>query len=107
MKQVSVLVVTVCLLLVGTLTHDGTATASGYPWGDVNCSTTADSVDAALVLQYDAGLVVLMGCFHLGDVNADGAKNAIDAALILQYEAGLIDSLVPPPFDFGPPAGTG
>ena len=61
--------------------------------GDANCDGTVDSTDAALVLQYDAGLFASMGCQDAADVDGDGAVNSLDAALILQYDAGLIDSL--------------
>lgn len=61
--------------------------------GDANCDGTIDSIDAALVLQYGAGLVQSLGCEGNADVNGDGVINAIDAALILQYTAGLIDGL--------------
>lgn len=63
--------------------------------GDVNCSHTVDSIDAALVLQLSAGLVSSLGCQQNGDVNGDGQINSIDAALILQYVAGLISHLPP------------
>lgn len=61
----------------------------GLP-GDVNCSGNTNSVDAALVLQYDAGLVDSMACAKNGDLNDDGDINAIDAAIILQEVAGLL-----------------
>jgi hypothetical protein len=63
--------------------------------GDANCDGHANSVDAALVLQYGAGLLHALACQSAGDVNHDGRINALDAALILQYAAGLIDRLPP------------
>ncbi|MEX0785453.1 MAG: CAP domain-containing protein [Dehalococcoidia bacterium] len=56
--------------------------------GDVNCTTTTDSVDAALVLQYGAGLLSSLACADNADVNGDGSINALDATLILQIAAG-------------------
>ena len=61
--------------------------------GDANCDGVANSLDAAIVLQYAAGLVDSLPCLALADVNGDGRVDAIDAALILQYDAGLLDML--------------
>ena len=63
--------------------------------GDISCDGSVNSIDAALILQFGAGLTGLLACQASGDVNADGSVSAIDAALILQYSAGLIDSLPP------------
>jgi alpha-tubulin suppressor-like RCC1 family protein len=59
--------------------------------GDVNGDGRVNAIDAALVLQYSAGLIVFPG--PSADVNHDGYVNAIDAALILQYVAGLLSNL--------------
>ncbi len=61
--------------------------------GDVNCDSSVNSIDAALTLQFDAGLVSSLACEENADANGDGRVNRIDAALILQFDAGLIDSL--------------
>ena len=53
-------------------------------------------MDAALLLQYTAGLITGLECASNSDVNGDRAANAVDAALVLQYVAGLIKSLPPP-----------
>ena len=58
--------------------------------GDVDCSFEVNSIDAALVLQYDAGLLERLDCQFAADVNFDGSINSIDAALILQDVAGLL-----------------
>ena len=62
-------------------------------YGDVDCSLTADSIDAALLLQLVAALVDELSCQDGADVNQDGNVNTLDAALILQFVAGLLDSL--------------
>ncbi len=62
--------------------------------GDVNCDGHTDSIDAALVLQFSAGLVITLPCFQSGDVDNSSTVNAVDAALILQYVAGLITFVV-------------
>lgn len=61
--------------------------------GDANCDGSVNSIDAALVLQYGAGLLAELPCQDNADVNGDGVYNSIDAALILQYVAGLLPSL--------------
>jgi hypothetical protein len=76
-----------------TYTPTRSPTPPGHP-GDVNCSGgQANPIDAALVLQFGAGLLGALACQHNADVNDDGAANAIDAALILQYAAGLLATL--------------
>ena len=73
-----------------TPTATRTATPPGGLVGDVNCSSSVDSIDAALVLQLGAGLVNSLSCQQNADANGDGSINSIDAALILQFGAGLI-----------------
>ncbi|MEX2158202.1 MAG: metallophosphoesterase [Dehalococcoidia bacterium] len=69
-----------------------TPTPSGAT-GDANCDATVSSIDAALLLQWSAGLLPAVPCELLADVNSDGEVTAIDAALILQYVAGLLSHL--------------
>ncbi len=68
------------------------------PPGDADCNGAVTSVDAALVLQFDAGLVDILTftCLLVADVNEDGAVNALDATLILQFVAGLLDNFETP-----------
>ncbi len=61
--------------------------------GDVNCDGLVSSIDAALILQFTAGLLGSLPCPDGGDVNDDGSTNSLDAALILQFSAGLLNSL--------------
>ncbi len=63
--------------------------------GDVNCDGRVNSIDAAYILQYQAGLISGLPCQAKGDLNHDGRIDSIDAALILQFVAGLIGSLPP------------
>lgn len=81
----------------GTSAYSNVAfgTASDLPMpppGDADCSGTVTSVDAALVLQFDAGLIDILTftCLLVAGVNEDGAVNSVDASLILQFVAGLI-----------------
>jgi len=59
---------------------------------DTNKDGVINAIDAALILQADAGLydpgLILL---HMWDANDDLEINAIDAAVILQYDAGLLD----------------
>ncbi len=66
------------------------------PPGDADCNGTVNSVDAALVLQFDAGLFDILVCSLFADVNRDGTVNSVDASLILQFVAGLIDDFDAP-----------
>ena len=68
--------------------------------GDVDKNGTTNAIDAALTLQYSAGLLEAIN--SSSDVNENGVSNAIDATLILQFTAGLIDTL-----PLGSPAGGG
>jgi hypothetical protein len=61
--------------------------------GDANCDHNVNSIDAAVTLQYIAGLVQSLACQSSADVNHDGTVNAVDVTLILQYVAGQIAHL--------------
>ena len=62
--------------------------------GDANCDGELDSIDAAIVLQLEAGLLRSLSCRAFVDMNQDGRINSVDAAIILQWVAGLLG---PPP----------
>ncbi len=62
-------------------------------YGDANKDGTVNPIDATLVLQYSAGL--LLSINPNADANGDGQINPIDATLILQYSAGLLHNLPP------------
>jgi alpha-tubulin suppressor-like RCC1 family protein len=63
--------------------------AQGKLTGDADCDATTNSIDAALILQMDAGLAS-PHCSQAADVNADGRVSSFDAALVLQYGAWII-----------------
>ena len=77
--------------LAPTRTSTPTATPSPTPGvpGDVNCDGSVSSIDAALILQLDAGLLGSLPCAQNADLNGDGETNSIDASLVLQRVAGL------------------
>ena len=54
-----------------------------------------NAIDAALLLQFGAGLFQFLLCEENADTNLDGFINSIDAALILQFVAGLLATLPP------------
>lgn len=58
--------------------------------GDVNLDGIVNSIDAALILKYAAGMAELSEKqLENGDFNGDGTVNSIDAASILKLVAGL------------------
>ncbi len=59
--------------------------------GDVTGDDKVNSLDAAFVLRYDAGLTPFTYEQKIAaDVTGDGKVNSLDAAFILRYDAGLI-----------------
>ena len=76
----------------------GTGTVSacemvGPKTGDLNGDAKTNSIDALLVLFYEAGLTEAPSdtWAAFADVNCDTIVNATDASLILQADAGLIE----------------
>lgn len=64
--------------------------------GDVDCSGgSVTPVDAALILQYEAGVIHTLLCEQNADVSQDQIVNSVDALLLLQFNAGLIECLPP------------
>jgi len=61
--------------------------------GDSNGSGAVNSIDATIVLQHVAGLLLAIPCAQGADVDRNGVINSIDAALILQHVAGLVPGL--------------
>ncbi|MDP3768167.1 MAG: dockerin type I repeat-containing protein [Dehalococcoidia bacterium] len=68
-----------------------TPTTPAKAFGDVNDDGSVTSVDAALILQLNAGLVDSLVNEPSGDVNDDGDVTSVDSALILQCNAGFFD----------------
>ena len=63
--------------------------------GDANCNDSVDSIDAAIILQWNAGLLESLTCPERADANDNGTVDSIDAALVLQFTAHLLDRLPP------------
>lgn len=70
-----------------------TPTPTGGSEGDVDCNGRVTAVDAALILQLDAGIIRALRCPENGDVSDDGSTNSIDALFILQFVAGRLPAL--------------
>ena len=77
----------------GVATPTATSTQGAALAGDVDCDGNVNAIDAALVLQFGAGLIPALPCQQNADVNQNGTLDAVDAALILQFTAGLVPSL--------------
>lgn len=74
----------------GTVESDMTISLEFYLIGDVNMDGSADNLDAAFILRYDAMLITLDDdALMAADVNFDGDVNSLDAAAILKYDAGI------------------
>ncbi|MBR6593791.1 MAG: leucine-rich repeat protein [Clostridia bacterium] len=59
-------------------------------YGDINGNGSVNSLDSALLLQYDAGLRELDdNAIAAADFNADGKVTSLDAALMLRFDADL------------------
>jgi hypothetical protein len=71
----------------------GGPTVMPTTFGDVSCNGIVNPLDALLILQFDARLILALPCKELGHANLDGIVNALDAQLIIQYDAGLIPML--------------
>jgi glucose/arabinose dehydrogenase len=56
---------------------------------DANCDGYTDSRDAALALQFSAGLLSELPCRDRVDVDRNGRIDSVDVLLILQCSAGL------------------
>ncbi len=61
--------------------------------GDVDCNEETNSIDAALILQFEAELLDDVTCDLGADVDTDIAITAIDSQLVLQFSAGLVPQL--------------
>jgi hypothetical protein len=81
--------------------ENGTCAFVPFRNGDADCVTGANAIDAAIVLQYGAGLLPTLACPEAADVNGNAVIDSRDAALILQFSAGLLAQL--PPINRCPP----
>ena len=65
----------------------------GPKTGDLNADAKTNSLDALLVLFYEAGSMKAPTDTWavFADVNCDESVNAVDASMILQADAGLIE----------------
>lgn len=75
-----------------TISVNLSVVSDAVDYGDVDENGEIQAFDAALTLQYSAGLIEFEEWQILaGDVDGNEIVQAYDAALILQYSAGLID----------------
>jgi hypothetical protein len=92
--RLAVLVLAACLIGFGALAGSGSASAesSGASLlpGDFTCDDSSDSIDALVILQYDAKLTPHPKCKSLADLDGNGELSAVDATLVLQIDANLV-----------------
>jgi hypothetical protein len=77
----------------GTAPPASTNTPTTLRDGDASCDGSVDPLDAALILQFAAGLTPALPCPNAADASGDGIVDPLDAALVLQFSAGLIGAL--------------
>ena len=70
--------------------------------GDANCDSITDAIDAALILQYVAGLFTSLPCPENADATLDGNINSVDALFVLQMVAGMFNECCAGLPDFPP-----
>lgn len=63
--------------------------------GDADCDGEIDVLDALTVLQFAAGLTLVLRCPELADSDGDGMFGPTDALVILQFVGDLILTLPP------------
>ena len=81
--------------MVPTATPTSVSDVLGARPGDANCSGSIGPLDALLILQLGAGMILALPCDGGGDANGDGVIDIVDATLILQYVLGMISTLPP------------
>jgi hypothetical protein len=64
--------------------------------GDVDDDGLVNSIDALLILQFNANLITALPNAPSADVDQNSVVGPVDAALILQFVAGLLTQLPPP-----------
>lgn len=73
------------------------ASGPGVIRGDVDENGEINSIDALLILQFEAGTIIPPPrpeeYYKKADANQSGWVDSLDALLILQFHAGLIDNL--------------
>ena len=85
----------VLVLLISVAWQESGSVFAGALTGDASCDGRVDSIDAALILQADAGIVQTLPCPDNANVDFYSGLTSQDALLILQYHAGLLPLLPP------------
>jgi hypothetical protein len=93
-----------------TATATPTETATAFPFGDVDCSGSVNSVDSLKILRFASGLAygqaepcedirtgTLPNGWFQGDVDCSTSVNSIDSLKLLRYGSGLVYSQNEPP----------
>ena len=94
LRQPFLIAISMLLLASAALVPGAAAGDPAVASGDVNCDGSVNSVDAALILQFEAALKDSFACPDAADVDGDSAVNSIDARIVLELDAGIQAGLV-------------
>ena len=95
LKTLTLLLVLAVAASLAVAAHPRLAQSEPLVYGDVDCSSYVDSIDALLILQTVAFQTWYFPCPKNTDLDNNGAVTASDALFVLQFHARLLQRLGP------------